>query len=89
MSRLPWLAWQQEIINVLASRVAAPEAITIDDGDVRYPEDYDEPGWHVWLGGTPIRLSWGIIDFECDVSGDVARAADALLAASRAWDGAQ
>ena len=80
------MTWQEQTISALGF-LAPPDEWRIDvDGDVVLTESDENPGWLIFIGGDRIRMSWGCIDFECDVQrADIALSARWLMAAAAAW----
>ena len=78
--------WQQQAIAALAHIAPAEDWHVDEDGDVVLPEDGESPGFLVWAFSGRMRLSWGCIDFECDVQrDDYALTARWLMDAAAAW----
>jgi len=83
---LPGSTWQMRAVKALAHIAPAEDWHLDEDGDVVLPEDGENPGWLIWLDGQCIKLSWGCIDFECDVQrDDYALTARWLMDAAAAW----
>ena len=79
-------SWQGQAIAALAHIAPAEDWHLDEDGDVCLPEDGENPGWLIWLDGQRIKLSWGCIDFECDLQrDDYALTARWLMDAAAAW----
>jgi hypothetical protein len=79
-------SWQGQTIDALSFLAPAEEWRVDADGDVCLPEDGENPGFLIWLDGQRMRLSWGCIDFECDLQrDDYALTARWLMDAAAAW----
>ena len=67
--------------------IVAADCWVVEDGDLVYVEDYDEPGWRLDGDLRVVSLHWGCLDFRCDVIGSgVVETARRLLAAVEAWN---